>query len=304
LGAILQKLLGQENFSLNTISSITLFIISFFFIFWIGSYFEVDIFPLENRATNFTTFDIYIFDKYVDATIISLLTTLWLCLSVRGMIRIVSAISYASLTALALLTNLNPLLDASIFVSISLIALFFIYDHFSSKKIIQLKPNLFLSFFSLAVLFIAVSGLIITIFSISSSSAIPEWIKNHAVSIFLLFSSFSAVWILFLVVGCIIKLFKTGWIKDSKFKIQKLQIISHKVREKRIFLFLGLFILLSILFALIPHQSFINNENEIVGSDTVDYVKWINEMNVDGQGALMHRAFVVQTSGDRPLSLL
>jgi len=300
----LQKLLGRENLSLEIISSITLFIISFFFIFWIASYFEVDIFPLENRAIYYTTFDIYIFDKYGDTIIISLLTTLWLCLSIRGIKRIVSAISYGSLTAAALLTNLNPLLDTSVFISIPLIASFFIYQQFSTKKIIQIQTNLIISFFSLAILCIAVSGLIITLLSISSSSVVPEWIRNHAVNLFLLFSSFSPALILFLVVGSIIKSLKTRWIKDSKSRIQKQQIIFQKVKVKRNFLFLSLFILLSISFALIPHQSFINNENEIVGADTVDYVQWLNNIQVDNQGELIHRAFVVQNNGDRPLSLL
>jgi len=296
--------LGRENFSLNSISLITLFIISFFFIFWIGSYFQVDIFPLENRATIYTTFHIYIFDKYVDTIIISLLTTLWLCLSIRGMKRIVSAIIYGSLTAVALFTNLNPLLDASVFVSISLIASFFIYQHFSTKKIIQIQTNLLMSFFSLAVLCIAVSGLIITLLSISSSTVVPEWIRNHAVNIFLLFSSFSPALIFFLVAGCVIKLIKTRWIEKSKSRIQNQQIIFQTVKVKRNFLFLSLIILLSILFALIPHQPFINNENEIVGADTVNYVKWLNNMQVDDQSELIHQAFVVQNKGDRPFSLL
>ena len=121
----LQKSYTRKNFSLHVLSSLTLFIIIFFFIFWIGSFFEVDIFPLENRATNYTAFHIYIFDKYFDTVIITLLTIFWLCLSIRGKERIVSSICYGSLTAAALFTNFDSLLDISVFVSIPLLSSFY-----------------------------------------------------------------------------------------------------------------------------------------------------------------------------------
>jgi len=128
------------------ISLTSLFLILFFFIFWIGAYFEVDIFPLENRATIYSTFKINIFDEYFDAIIITLLTVLWICLSLRGKIRIISSISYGSLTATALVTNSSPLLDAAVLISIPTIASFFVY-HFFVKKIIQIQTNLLMSFF-------------------------------------------------------------------------------------------------------------------------------------------------------------
>jgi len=196
LGANLQKSLGRENFSIHVLATITLFIISFFFIFWISSYFEIDIFPLENRSTIFTTFHAYIFDEFTDSIIITLLTTLWIGLSLGGKLRIASAIVYGSLSASAIFTNFSPLLDASVLVSIPLIASFFVY-HFTTKKIIQIHLKLLFSYFSLTVLYIAISGFIIILFSLSSSSGLPGWIRNHAVDIFLVFSSFSPAFIIF-----------------------------------------------------------------------------------------------------------
>jgi len=298
----LQKSQISEDFSLLILSSITLFLISFFFIFWIGSYFEADIFPLENRATIQTTFHNYIFDKYADAVVITLLTILWLCLSIRGMKRIVSATSYGMLTATAFFTNFGPLLDVTVLVSIPIIAAFFVYHHFSSKRIIQFQTRLLLSFFSFAVLFIAATGMIITLLSFSSS--VIGTIRNHAVEIFLLFSSFSSALILLLIVGTLIKLLTIKRVKKLKINIKQYQFSPQKIKRKSKFLFLSLFILLSIFFALLPHQSFINNENELVGADSVSYVNWLNSLMVDDQGELMYQAFVVQHSGDMPLSLL
>jgi len=300
----LQKSLIGKNFLFQILSSITLFVILFFSIFWLGSYFEVDVFSLENRETNVSTFHIYIFDKYIDALIITLLTTLWLCLSIREKKRIFSAISYGSLTAVALLSNFELLLDISVLASIPIIASFFIYQNFSTKKIIQIQTNLLISFFSIAVLCIAFVGLIATMLTFFPNSGFSGGIRNYAYEIFLLLSSFSPALIFFLVAGTFVNLFIIKRLKELKNQTRKFQITSHKIKQKNKILFLSLFIFLSIFFALLPHQSFINNENELVGADTVDYVDRLNNLRVSDKGEFLHQAFVVQNSGDRPLSLI
>jgi len=287
----------------NILSLICVFVISFIFIFWVGSYFQVDIFPLENRSVYYTTFHVYIFDKYVDSVIITLLTTLWLCLSLRRKTRIISAAIYGSLTTTALLINFSELLEASVLVSIPLIASFFAY-HFLTKKIIHIQTNLLLSFFSLAVLCIAVSGLVISMISISLSHELPGWIRNHAVDMFLLFSSISPAFIFLLLTGSFIKLLTFKGTRKLKIRIQHYQIKSNNIKRKSKFLFLSLFMFLSIFVALLPHQSFVNYENELVGADTVDYVKWLDNIQVNGKDDFVYQAFVVQNFGDRPLSLI
>jgi len=294
----------MNNFSLPVLSSITLFLISFFFIFWTASYFEVDIFPLEDRSINYTTFHVYVFDKYVDSVIITLLTVLWFCSSLFGKKRIVSVISYGSLTATALLTNFIELLYVLVLVSIPIITLFLIYNYFSPKKFLQIQTNTLRSFFSLAILGIAVTGAIGITLTFSSNSSLSELMENYAIDIFLLFSSFSPILLFFLVAGSVVKLLKVKTVGELKNKTFRHQIISQKVKRKTKFLFLLFFILLSIFLALLPHQSFINSENELVGADSVDYVKWLNNIVVEDQGELMYKVFVVQNSGTRPLSLL
>ena len=297
----LKTLLIKKNFSLQILSSITLFIISFFFIFWVGSYFEIDIFPLENRATNYTTFQGHIFEKYVDAIIISALTTLWFSISLNGKNRIISVISYGSLSATALFTDFRPLLDAVVLISIPLITSFFIY-RFLTKKISKIQTNLLMSFFSLAVLCISISGLIIFIISMTSSQQLAGGIRNYAVDIFLIFSSFSPVFIFVLLTGTLMKLLTFIRIRKLEIKIPKIQIDSQIIKRKNRFLFLSLFMFLSIFVALIPHQSFINSENELVGADTVNYVKFLGDMQANGNDDFVYRAFVDQNFADRPLA--
>jgi len=300
----LQKSLIKKNFSLRILFSSILFLISFFFIFWIASYFDVNIFPLENRATIYTTFQNYIFDKYVDSVIITLLTTLWLCISIRGKLRITTAIIYGSLTVAALLTNSSTVLSVAVLVSIPIIASIFVYNHFSTKKIIQIQTNLLMSFFSFAVLCISIVGLIVTILTFSSESRISGLIQNYAAEIFFLLSSFSPVLLFFLVAGSFVKLLRIKIIKKLENGIKHHTISHNKLKQKRKFLFLSLIMLLSIFFVLIPHQSLINPENEIVGSDTVTYVEWLNNILADDQEDLLYQVFVVHHSGDIPLSLI
>ena len=297
----MNNLISKKTSPWNILSLITVFVISFFFIFWVGSYFEVDIFPLENRSTYYDTFHVYIFDKYVDSVIITLLTTLWLCFSLRGKTRIVSAVIYGSLTTTALLTNFSQLLEASVLVSIPIMASFFAY-HFLTKKIIHIQTHLFMSFFSFTVLCIAVAGLIITLLS---NSVFPGFVGNYSVDIFLLFSSFSPALIFFLIGGTIVKFLIVTKIKVSKSRIPKKQINPHTLPRKTTFFLILFFIFLSIFFSLLPHQSFINIENELVGADSVDYVKWLNNIWEGGQSNLMYQAFVIQNpERDKPLSLI
>ncbi len=298
----LKKSLSKQNFLVEILSAITLFIMSFFFIFWIGTFFQVDIFPFENRSTYFTTFNFYIFEKYVDSIIITLLTTLWLSLSLRGRKRFASTISYGSITTIALFTNSSPLLDVAVLISIPLISSFFLY-HFFIKKIIQIQTNMLLTFFSSSILCIAISGLIISVISISSSNELSGGIRNHAVDIFYLFSSFSPVFIFFLLTGSFIKLLTFNGFRKIKTRLQY-QIKSHNITRKNKLLFLFLFMLLSIFVALVPHQSFINNDNELVGEDTVDYVRRLSNLQLNGEGNSGYLDFVVKNFGDRPLTLV
>jgi len=298
----LKKLFEEEHFSLQFLSSISLFIVGFFFIFWIGSYLEIDVFPLENRSTYFSTFDNYLFDKYVDSIIITLFTILWCGLSIKGRLRIVTTILYAGLASTALLTNFDLLLETSVLVSVPLILSFFIYHHISSKNII-IQTNFLQSFFAFAILFIAITGSIALLLSFLSISEFSGGIKNYSADIFLLFSSFSPALIFFLVVGSSFKLLSINKLRKIKNLLQQYQITNYYIKQKRKFLFLSLFMLLSIFLVLIPHQSFINNENELVGSDTVTYVKRLILLQEDAD-QLFYKVFTAPNFEDRPLSFL
>jgi len=291
-----------EHSSFFIFSTLSLFILCFFFIFWTGSYFEIDIFPFENRSTYISSFDSHIFDKYVDSVIISLLTLLWCGLSLKGKIRIVSIILFGGLVAAAQISNSNLFLEISVLASVPLITSFFIYQVVSSKKII-IETNKFQSFFAYSILFISISGAIGLLLSLSSVPEFSNGVKNYSLDLFWIISSFSPVLIFFLVVGSGIKLLLFNKLKTIKNIVHHFSINQNKINQKRKFLFLSLFMLLSIFLVLIPHQSYFNNEGEIIGSDTVTYVQRLNKLQIN-DNQFLNKIFTDPNSSDRPLSFL
>ncbi len=298
----LKRFWEEECFLLRFLSSLSLFIIVFFFIFWIGSYFEIDIFPLENRSTNYSTFDTHLFNKYVDSIIIILLTTLWCGLSIKGRFRMVLTILYGSLISIAILINSDLLLETLVLVSVPLITSFFIYQSIAAKNII-IHYNMLQSFFAFTILFIAITGSMTLLFSLLLIPEYSDEIKNYSIDIFLIFSSFSPALIFFLVTGSGIKLLSFKKLHKIKNILQQYQITQNNIIQKRKFLFLSMFMLLSIFLVLIPHHSLVNNENEIVGSDTATYVKRLIQLQEDDE-QLFYKVFTAPNSYDRPLSFL
>jgi hypothetical protein len=69
--------------------------------------------------------------------------------------------------------------------------------------------------------------------------------------------------------------------------------------------FLSLFVLLSIVIALIPHLPNINKGDQAVGVDTHQYATWINELSAaENSNDFLRKVFIEQSRGDRPFSLL
>ena len=89
-----------------------------------------------------------------------------------------------------------------------------------------------MSFFSIVLLCIAASGLIFSIISIFPNDELPSWMRNHAVDIFLLFSSFSPAFIFFLLIGTLIRLLTLTRIRKVKNAFEIYQIKTYKIKRK------------------------------------------------------------------------
>ena len=312
--AYIASVLGNGTPRLSIITSAVLVLISLFYIYTVGSYLKVAIYPLGHRIIYYTFFDVYIINKQADHLIIAAGIVLWLALSLKGKARFIAPAIYGGIALLAATANHDAILDIVALMSIPIIISFFLYDKFVSKK----KKNWILHThaYRLLVNYLAMIGVITgcigLISSITPLLAIPSdstYVRNYTYEIFLLFSSLSPV-LMILLIGCLpVKLFIKGFM-DGILKIKNNQIGSTPsndscVKPKSKIIYLLLFMLLSVFLALIPHQPSINRDNQQIGVDTDYYVVWTNGLlHSHDYLEFLQQAFVIQNLGDRPLTLI
>ena len=310
--AHISRALGQGNSPQSIVTSVTLALTFFFYIYAVGSYFKVSIYILQNRVSYHTFFDFYIINKYVDHIIIASAVVLWLALSIRGKkARFAISAAYGGLNLIAATAGLDILMDIMALISVPVIVSFFAYDRFTSKKKILNVSLKFLFVNYLAIIGIATGIISIfiyssRIFSISLQQTIS--LRDYSYDIFLFFSSFSPVLIFLLVnsfpVKLLMKEFMTGILK-IKNKGSNSHLSNDRVKSKTKIIYLSIFMLLSVTVGLIPHQPTINKDNQQVGADTDEYITSINAL-IESNDALefIRQAFIVQNYGDRPFALI
>jgi len=288
----------ERNYSAQTIiSSALIVLISFFYVFSVGTFFEVGIFPLEERETIHKSFHTYIFEQYADSLIITISTLAWFATSIIGKARTISLLIYGAVALAAFATNLLPLLNAVTFASLPVIVAILIYNRLAAVT----NSNLTFAFF-------AIFGIGLGGFSLFVSGAslflINFDVTDYAFQIFILVSVLSPALIVFLVVGSPIKLVAIKSFSKFSLKNIKFELTSHKLNSKIKIIYLIFFMLISVILVLIPHYPTVNSENELVGADSADYLRWINNLRSSDDNQFLNQVFVIQSSGDRPISLL
>ena len=296
------KVLGHGNPPALIISCAVLALTLFFYIFTVGSYFHIDVYPLENRATYPAPFDAYVVDRYTDHLIIVLGTILWLALSVIGKERIVLSSIYGASALIATLYG-AILLEIIALLSVPIIISFMIYNRFALKKILNYSANVSLNYVAIGAISIGLISFVISIaplFSIPPKS-IP--VHDYMYDIFLLISSISPalvfILILFSPAKLLIKKFTIGE------KIKETDSSSNVIKRRTKTLYLLLFMLLSVALALIPHYPTINSDNHQVGSDSLDYVNTLTRLAQSSTPQeFIKQVFTAPLSGDRPFTML
>ena len=301
-GLSIAKVLGYGNPPTLIISCAVFVLILFFYIFTAGSYFQVDVYTLENRVTYPASFDVYVVDRYTDHLIILLGTILWLALSVTGKERIVLSSIYAASTLVATLYG-AILLELIALLSIPIIISLLVYNRFALKKILNYSVNLSLHYVAIGAIGIGLISFVIWItplFSIPSTS-IP--VHDYMYDIFILISSISPALVFILI------LFSPAKLLIKKFtiveKTKETGSSSNVIKRRTKTLYLLLFMLLSVALSLIPHYPAINSDNHQVGSDSLDYV---NSLTRTAQSStpqeFIKQVFTAHFSGDRPFTML
>jgi hypothetical protein len=338
----LSKDLGYGMPISSILSSVSFVVCLFFYLYVIGSFFKVIVYPLIDRVTVNTLFQEYVVNEYVDNIVVIVAAALWFLFSINNRaIRYSLSIAYGGTgIILALIGPDNIIFDIITLLSIPLIigvSLYYYYyypryhRHYDQqhqqeqkKKNILLNFNgkLTLQYISLAVIAISAIGIIVQVSAVflipnldSSSSAI----RSPENDLFLLLSSFSTIYI-FLLVFCLgVRVFIKGVLGILKLDIKEEEDTrsrtlsadasvhkQNKVKTQTKISLLLLAIVLSIVLVLIPQHPLINEDNQYIGVDTGYYAGWIGELSRSKSlSDFTYQLFVVHgQGGDRPLSLL
>src|SRR5437660_9071396 len=155
-------LLGRNSSPLHVISSAIFVVTLFFYIFSVGSYFQVGIYPLEHRFNYHEPFLTNILDKQVDDIIIVCGTASWLALSLLKRPKIFIPIIFVGSTVIAALESPTTL-DVAALLSFPVILSLLIYNRFATVKILSFSANLNLNYLSILFAALATVSLIISL---------------------------------------------------------------------------------------------------------------------------------------------
>ena len=315
----------------SLLSGVAFTVCTFFYLYSIGSFFRVAVYPLIDRVTVYAIFHEYIINEHIDYIIVILATASWFLFSVKNRtIHYYFPIAYAAAgIILALVIPDNNIIFDIFALSSSLpliigVTLYYYYYYYYRKRqkesLLNFNPKLTWHYICLAVIAISAIGIIFPILTVFLT---PDFDNIHsspgddpASELFLLLSSFSTFYIFPLVFCLAVKLLqRVVASRMLKLDIEEEDISQtlpqhdyehNKLKTQNKIGFLVLAIILSVVLVLIPQHPLINKDNHDIGTDTHDYVTWARELaKSKNVSDLLYQAFVVQgQSGDRPLFLL
>ena len=313
--------IGSSSNRISIATSASFVLISLFYAYSVASYLNVLTYPFLNRIIYYEFFHSFIFSQFIDHIIIISLTAAWFVLSARGKLRLIlPAIYCGGLTLLTLATGAHVLFDITILLSMPAIIVLLILNRFLDQKRLKILNNksntLLINYFAIAGTVIGIIGLFIYLIPLFYVSRYLTYIRNYEYDLYLLLSNFSAV-LLLLLLSCLpLKIFmkefkmtviqRTRRIDNTRFIVTNNDDYDNdSVNSKYKYIYISLFMLLSLVIALIPHQPQINPNGQQIGVDTDYYVNWIIALShATDYRDFFHQAFVVQSFGDKPLVLI
>ncbi|MFL6508563.1 MAG: hypothetical protein ACJ704_11600 [Nitrososphaeraceae archaeon] len=317
----LSTVLGKGTSSISIITSASFVLVSLFYAYTVGSYLKLTVYPFENRIIYYEIFHSYIFSQFIDHLIIISMTAVWFGLSLRGKPRFfLPVIYFGILTVLIAALGVHLLLEIAAIISMPIIVLLLIFNKLVYQKKMQILNNdtnlLLTNYFAVAGIVLGIIGLFISLAPLFSISHYLMHIRNYEYDVFLLLSSFSATSLLLLLsyvpVKIFVNQFRAAILRITHINNARSTVANNSnsnsnglINSKCKFIYISLFMLLSLVIGLIPHQPQINLDNRQIGVDTDYYVKWTNALtHAADYREFIHQAFVVQSFGDRPLTLI
>src|ERR671914_652549 len=138
----LSKDLGHGMPVSSIISSVSFVVCLFFYLYIIGSFFKIAVYPLIDRVTVYTLFQGHVVNEYVDNIIAIVAATLWFLFSINNRtIRYSLSIAYGGIgTILAIISPENIIFDIVALMSmpsiigVSLYSYYYYYHHRHYKQ--------------------------------------------------------------------------------------------------------------------------------------------------------------------------
>lgn len=304
------RLKGEVSAFLNTaigkskprsiISSSAFSLLSLFYIYSAAAFLNTLIFPLINRVTYYSRFDLYLIGESTDYLIIVSLFVLWSGLSIKKIGPRILAVAIPSL--MLLFSNILNLSLSSylVLLSMPIILVIILFDKIFKERILSWEPRLAVHYILVVSVVIGILGIVLqtSSFWFEGSDA-----RNYLFEIFLVFSSFSPVLILLLIAHYPLK-YLVEYVKN-KLRIVSISIGKEELSLRSKFIFLSLSMALSVILVLIPHLPSVNTTGQNVGVDTGYYVTWVLALvNTGDLNSFIREAFVNQADGSRPLTLI
>jgi hypothetical protein len=299
--------LGRGQSYRSLISSFVLATMIVFYLFSIGSFFELDIYYLEDRTTvHVSVSNMYMISRQVDGLVLSSAFGLWLMFSLeQRRLRLVSAITVVSLLVLGFVYSYDIIGYVSL-LSIPVVALATLVQKFFYNRLLWTgTSSLTLNYLCVGIIILALSSIVISLLTLVADQEIEG--RDYFIDSFYLLSRFSPVIMFLLIFAVPLRslLAQAASRLTPRHQIVNFRLIPEKDMKRSVrILALSLCALFSILITLIPHLS---PENRVIGVDTNYYVNWIKELEqTESVGDFISHIFtnIGFGSGDRPLSIL
>jgi hypothetical protein len=301
----ISAILGRGFSRSSIISSASLAVMCLFYVYTVGTSLQIRIYPLIDRVTHYIPFDFYIVNEYVDHVVISALLIIWLAFSIqRSKAGNATILIIAALFSVTAVVNYDQVLDAIALSALPALAALLLYSRYS-RQILHYNSELWIDYLAIVGIAIGIISFAFAVSNIAADNAAGYPIdRNYAYGVFLIFSSASPVLLLLLITCFPVKLLIIYFTAKVK-KLQELEIKDIRISTKVKGIFLSLFVLLSIIIAIIPHLGTVNPDNQLVGVDTGYYVNWVKALNNSTSTPdFLYQVFVQQAQGGRPASLL
>jgi hypothetical protein len=307
----------------QVLSSVALALCIFFYLYVVGSFLEISIYPLTNRVTSYAVFQEHVINEFFDNVVVIVAATSWLLFSVNSKhIRYPISVAYGTFGfILSAIGPYNQIFHIYAILSLPFIISIILYHYkqLPKKSILNFNANLTLRYISIAIIVISAISIAFSALSFFLAPHSDTFgVNSYSHELFLLLSSFSTVYV-FLLIFCVpVKVVFRELLRTLKLKFREDvyqqasssdnygqnsgSILSTRTKIS----FLSLAIALSVILVLIPQDPSINKDNQDIGVDTHYYVTWIGELaNSKSPSEFAYQAFVVQgQDGDRPLSLI